>query len=542
METRNILIATLGDHPAVITAGVSALDKLAKIPIHCVHVIHPQDSGKFIGREGFGLVKQHLQGQCDVRSVPLPFADANSTATSVQFLQILTGVLEQYRDEQAFRVYLLLSGGRKNMAALMALVTQFFGSVRGLYHLTDRKEETHNPLFPSIEQMELGMTEAEVVATLSPPLDRLNLISIPFPGALASSTELWRALKSFELEEKAVPLLLSPEAERFFRQIFQPQSSGSTLDVWLSRTAHQRLQSWGEGSVHAKEFLTCFEHMQDPNMLKARVHGTFDQFSFFKRRRTQERPFFFTEPNPIVLYPEKTVERVIVCDLAVEQGNGQYDPTAEGILANIDDAPYIHLSDLNRRDLTLLVPLGTSPMIATQTYTLLSKHEAEGKPRIPVVALFYPAQNPVIGNVARLLNRQFERRGVTVKDFPIEHLRDLDSKDACDTYLDALLKAIDKLRNDHPDRQVALSLSGGRKGMSALAYFAAQYAGIDRVFHTLITDVAIERQIELDMTFQALNKLPSDDARARRLFLEEYDQSKFELFAIPVIPFERATT
>lgn len=539
METMNILIAVLGDHPAVITAAVNALDALAGIPVHRLHVIHPQDSGKYIGREGYRLVKNHLRDRCDVLSTPLPFADANSTVTSIQFLRILTNLLEQYRDEQAYRVYLLVSGGRKNMAALMAVATQFFGSVCGLYHLLDLKEESRNPLFPSIEQMELEMTEAEVVATLSPPLERLNLISIPFPGAVATSKELWQALKSFESESEIEALHLSMEAERFFRQVFLPSNSGATLDVWLSEQAYRQYLSWIEkGSIHVREFLTCFEQMRDPFAVKERVHGTFDRFHFFKRRRTRERPFFFTEPNPINLYPERPVERVTVCALAVEQGNGQYDPTADQILADLDDKPFVRLSDLNRRDLTLLVPLGTSPMVATQTYTLLNRSEVEGKPRIPVVALIYPERNPVISNAARLLHRQFNHRGAKVEDFPIRDLRDLDSTEACNTYLSALVETIVNLRTSYPDRQVALSLSGGRKGMSALAYFAAQYTGVNRVFHTLISDANLERRIEMEMTVQALNKLPSDDARAHRLFLDEYGLSNFELFAIPVIPFD----
>jgi len=539
-DATNVLIAALGEHPAVITAAVTAIAKLAGISIHRLHVIHPKDTGKYIGREGFSLIERHLQGRCEVFSVELPFADANSTATSFQFLQMLTDVLEQYRDKQAYNVYLLLAGGRKNVAALMALTSQFFPSVRGLYHLLDRDEDSRNPAFPSIEQMELEMTETEVAAALDPPLDRLNLIWIPYPGAFASSVELRRTLKSLAAGKESETVELSPDAERFFRKAFQPLSGSRSLEVWLSQRAYDQYQLWStSGNSHAGEFLTCFEQMRNPFVLKERMHGTFNQFHFFKRRRTPERPFFYTEPNPIHLYPERSVERVVICGLAVEQGNGQYDPSSDEILANLDDVPCIGLSDLNRRDLTLLMPLGKSPMVATQTYTLLTQSEAESRPRIPTIALIYPAQNPVIGNGARLLKRQFERRGVTVEDKPIRDLRDLDSYEACETYLQSLLGAIQTLREKYPDRKIALSLSGGRKGMSALTYFAAQYAGIEKVYHTLITDVELEKRIESETTPRSLDSLPTDEARAKRLFLEEYDQGNFELFAIPVISLTR---
>ena len=72
--------------------------------------------------------------------------------------------------------------------------------------------------------------------------------------------------------------------------------------------------------------------------------------------------------------------------------------------------------------------------------------------------------------------------------------------------------------------------------MSVLAYFAAQYAGIERIYHTLITDVDLEAQIETETTLQALERLPTDEARAKRLFIDEYDRAKFELFAVPVVP------
>lgn len=532
----NVLIATLGDHPAVITAAVTAMEKIACIPIHHLHVLHPQDTGKYIGREGFSLIERHLQGRCQVFPVPLPFPDANSTATSIQFLQKLTAVLEQYQDDQVYCVYLLLAGGRKNMAALMALVSQFFPAVRGIYHLLDRDEDSRNPAFPSIEQIELDMTEAEVKAALDPPLERLNLISIPYPGAFASSVELRRRLKSIESGKESETVELTSDAEHFFRQVFQPLSSTHRLDVWLSQRAYEQYQAWfASGNNHAKEFLTCFEHMRDPFVLKERGKGTFGEYQFFKRRRTTERPFFYTEPNPIDLYPQKSVERVIVCALSVEQGDGQYQPTANEVLANLDSTPSVRLFDLNRRDLILIVPLGKSPMVAPQTYTLLTQSEAEGRPRISTVALIYPERNPVIGNGVRLLKRQFERRGVSIEDLPIRGLRDLDSPEACEAYLRELLDAIQKLQNKYPDQQIALSLSGGRKGMSALTYFAAQYAGVKKVYHTLIADLDLESQVEAETTLKAIESLPTDDAKGRRFFLNSYNHSKFELFTIPVV-------
>ena len=131
-------------------------------------------------------------------------------------------------------------------------------------------------------------------------------------------------------------------------------------------------------------------------------------------------------------------------------------------------------------------------MIATQTYTLLQESEEEGKPNIPTVAVLYPEYHDVIENGVDLLEEQFEERGVEFKRFPIEEVEDIDSLENCNLYLKTLLEAIENLRSLYPERSIALSLSGGRKGMSALTLFAAQRAGIEQVYHSLITDIELE--------------------------------------------------
>ena len=531
---QNILIAALGEHPAVVTGMVKALREFEDIWIDSLYVLYPENTGQDIAQLGYPLIEEHLDGVCDVWPVPLGFPDANTTDRSIEFLRILVGVLEPYRDKMEYNVYLSLAGGRKNMSALMALVSQFFPTVKGLYHLLDKEEDS----FPSIWQL-VDWPRQKSLKALDPPIENMNLVPIPYPGTYSSASELRTWLNGLDPDnESAAPIALTPEAEQFFRSIFTPNTTYQQLQVWLSENAYTQYQSWTEqGNNFAPEFMTCFKQMRDPNRLKDRKHGTFGQFHFYKRRRTRIRPFFYTKPNPIVLHPQQPVERVIVCGLSVEQGNGQYDPTAEKLLASAKRQPYKHISQLNTRERILLVPLGTSPMIATQTYTLLQESQDEGKPNIPTVAVLYPEYHDVIENGVDLLEEQFEERGVEFKRFPIEEVEDIDSPEDCECYLQTLLAAIEELRTQYPERSIALSLSGGRKAMSALTLFAAQRAAIEQVYHTLITDIELEERIEEETNLNALDKLPTDDARAKRLFLEEYDHSHFQLFAIPVIPF-----
>lgn len=533
----NILLAGLGDHPAVITGMVKALREIEGISIDVLHVLHPQNTGKYIEKDAVPLVAKYLPDTCRLEPVSLGFADANTTEASMQFLQIVASVLERYRDPEQYHVYMSLAGGRKNSSVLMALVAQFYSSVQGLYHLLDSEESRREIVFPSIEEIVLYQSSEQQRETFDPPRERLNLIRIPYPGAFSNSLELQRILGKMTTEESSASIALTPKAEAFYRRIFTPQQAHPLLQVWLSKTAYEQYRAWADtGSMFAQEFLTCFRQMQDPNRLRAQIHGTFDDFHFFKRRRTRERPFYYTRPNPIHLYPKLPVEQVIITGLSVEQGNGQYEPNADDLLTHDDREPYQPLAGLSQKERTLLVPLGRSPMIATQTYQLLQESEEEGRPRIPTVAVIYPERDRMIGNSVLMLKRIFEEREVEFLEYPVQGLRDIDSHEACGQYLQDLLRTIEDLRREYPERQIALSLSGGRKGMSALALFAAQRAEIDQVYHTLIADVELESIVEQETSVENLKKLPTDEEKANHLFLDAYDKRQFHLFSIPVIP------
>jgi len=230
-------------------------------------------------------------------------------------------------------------------------------------------------------------------------------------------------------------------------------------------------------------------------------------------------------------YWDRQTQTVTICRAMLHQ---EYD--RKGMVWSQEHLNVRPVSSL-KHEYILLVPLGKAPMVVTQTYTLLQRNEEAGYPRIPVVAVVYPKLSALIGNGVRLLKRQFERERIELLEYPVDGFRDVDSTEACNAYLGTLLSAIEDLSRAHPDQQIVLSLSGGRKGMSALTLFAAQRAGIEQLYHTLITDIELEKHIEEETSLRVLEGLPTDDARARRLFLEEYDRDLFQLFTVPVIPF-----
>lgn len=519
---QNILIATLGDHPAVVTGMVKALREKKQIEIDVLHVLHPENTGKYIGREGLQLIAKHLKGTCDVKSEPLPFSDPRTKQESEIFLETLAGVLMRYQNQADYHVYLSLAGGRKNMSALMALAPQFFPVVRGLYHLLDRRERSRKPTFPSIEEMELNMSPEEVKKALNPPNKDMILVPIPHPKGLADANEFWKTWSSSRV------LDYDSQFKDFIEQIRSPEEGETKLQIWLSEQAMKEYQNFGP---KMKNKLRGYaRRMQSPSHLEARTSGyrgweTDCEVYPEHGARSALRLFY---------YWDQTKDELTICRA---MNHEQYD--RKGELWHEDYPKAKPLSALEN-ERVLLVPLGKSPMIATQTYTLLQ--EEEGNPYIPVVAVLYPGKNRVIGNGVRLLQRVFEEKNnskgknkkVEFDKIPIPSLKDIASKTDCETYLDALLGAIEDLQTKYPDRPIALSLSGGRKGMSALALFAAQESGITEIYHTLITDIELEAQIEKETNLNVLKKLSSQE-RAKRLFLEEYDRSKFQLFTIPVI-------
>lgn len=517
---QNILIAALGEHPAVITGMVKALQDKEGIKIDTVHVLHTTDTGKYIGREGVKHIAQFLENDCEVRSEPLPYSDPNSHQTSKNFLQTVAEILGKYRNPETYWVYLSLAGGRKNMSALMALTTQFFPSIKGIYHLLDKAEDSANPTWPSIEEMELSMTEDEVGRVLDPPLDNLELISIPYPGVLGNADTLWDLLRTGET------LSVYPaEFLNFYKdKRNQEEKEEATLNIYVSEQTILDYQ--GIGAELQKKLIGYARRMISPSHLNSKAHGAsgwITDCEVYPEHKAHSALRLF-------YYWDRPQNEITICRA---MHHSEYDRKGELWYKTFPKANPISVLE---QEQILLVPLGKSPMVATQIYTLLQESEDRGCPRISAVAVLYPERHLVIGNGVRLLETQFKRKKVEFIKYPIKGLTDINSTKACEFYKDELLAVINKLGQKYPDRPIVLALSGGRKGMSVLTLFAAQYAGIEHVYHTLITDIELEKRVEEETSLKALDKLASDNDKAKRLFLEVYDRSKFELFTIPVIP------
>ena len=185
----------------------------------------------------------------------------------------------------------------------------------------------------------------------------------------------------------------------------------------------------------------------------------------------------------------------------------------------------------------LIVPMGTVPMVATQLYTLLSKRE---KRDIREVILLYPGGAESVRNAAQIVKDAFECEGIenfTCIKKSIAGLSDIASTEDCEKYQDELEKTILQARRQHPEWHIDLALSGGRKGMAAMALFAAQRTQLREVYHTLITDPNLDRTIMFATEGDRFQRLKQQD-KNNLLFLHAYEGQieDFRLFKVPMGP------
>jgi hypothetical protein len=561
---KTVLIAALGDHPAVITSAVTAFDA-AGTTIHELRLLYPDEGDKatplqrIIGGDGVQLIREYLQEHypaCTLEPEPLPFADATSVADSIEFLRCLRIVLDGYEKQVGTEVLVLVAGGRKNMAALMALAAQFYPNVRGMYHLLHRREDKQGGVFQSLGRVLASRPNAlnDVRDSLKQDPADLNLFPIPYTASGGDGKLLRDAVDAMNRGEPYDAVSNLPvDAALFYKaalarepappagQAKAPAGSSSALglDVWLSATAEQQYRAWEQAqSPLAAECLKHLPAMADvAHLARNSVHDIHWPFCVYRMTGSTVRPLFVTKPAACADYPHGQYATVVVAAFARDSGRGEYTPPLASFNGKLDTKPAVRLTQLYPEQRALIVPLGKSPMVATQTYALMSESEVEGKPRIPLVVLVFPERDSSIREDVELLERLFDARGVSVRPYPVPGYKDLNSTVACEAYLDTLCTAAADLRAENPDRRIDMSLSGGRKGMSALALAAAQSQRIGKLYHTIITDRDLERKIEQETDWVTLHGTAPDAALAARLFLDAYDRSKFVLFPIPVFPF-----
>jgi len=564
----NVLIASLGESPAVVTAMYYKLLEHELSTIDRIIVLHPTGSEIPFGYEEF--IMKELQGKgCQLTAEVLPFEDANNWANSYIFLGRLYKLVEECQ-KNSDNVYLSLAGWRKNMSALMAWVAPLFSCVQGLYHIVPKDERSFKAR--SATDLFLELAPEEQAKVMHPDLDTLELVKIPFSRDLRIDDEMRSRLLSATDEDLATMPEEAAEAAEFLQDVAEAGSTGRLLEVWVTEHVRDKFEKMCRNNAnHARNFQFCFDHMRFPQIFRKvqRSHDTLTwrlgkgeqdsysqrhnlhwlTFHFFKRGGAKERAVFHTVPHDIKSCPDekvKDVETVIVSELEVKKGDDYRH--LEEIIPSLTFPlePVMLASDLPRvkgdasNEIILIVPLGTSPMIVTQLYTLLKD---DGK-TVRRIILVYPERSTAIANnVVRLVKQAFkeEDKTVEIQEMRVQGLRDIDSTEACEKYQKRLEEVVAKALEDDKSYQVELALSGGRKGMAALAMFVAQKKGLPHVYHTLITDEKLDKRVTSETEVPALGPTKvSVTERNDRLFLRAYEgngpYTKFVLFKVPVLP------
>ncbi len=555
----NILIATLGESPVLITGLVDKLAAEQIATIDNVIVLYPE--GRLIPL-GYDMIKNELKDR--VEGWKLSFEDSLTEAESFEFFTELIKLFrEKIKSEDT--VYVSLAGGRKNMSALLALVVPFFPSVKKLYHLLDKYEDISRHIFRSPEAL-FDISDSVREKLLHPNPDDLDLVDIPFLPSERMSEEFRRKLSCLNDKELQRLWETDPreaEVAEFYGWTRQFQSDEKTLTYILPVFATEAVKEDYEimrekDAERAKNFANCFEYMCFPELLKGikafhdsetgRVNGRDITYHYYKRAKTQERPFYYTEPGDIFSFPKGKllVERVIIAGLTIERELGKYDPpTALQLKRALEAQKEIDagrqrlyaVEELFPKDSILLVPMGESPMVATQLYVLFKERM---KRKIHEVILLYLEQSETLQTSTKLVKEVFDKEKVKCTSVPIPNMEDIRSEEDCQRYLSALEEQLRKIKKDHPHWAIDLALSGGRKGMSAMAIFAAQKAGLRYLYHTLIVDEELERKVQRETDLDTLNGALSRQERRQRMLLHAYKDSldSFVLFRIPVVPAE----
>jgi len=565
----NVLIATLGESPIVVTAMYDLLKKEKGLVIDKIVVLYPEKEALI--STAFDLIREALRDRCEVIPECLPFEDVANEADSFYFLHTLYRLLNDAQKSEN-RVYLSLAGGRKNMSALMAILVPLFPCVEGLYHVIDPDEGTRRYHFKSVEYI-FDLPDDERLSYFlltDDQLERLKLVGIPYGEQQLVSEEYRGRLHT--LTDMADLDDWWAESLEFLEIVEEEDlGTGPMLKVLLTKHAAEQFEEmWKYDRTRAREFKFAFERLRSatgarrgakdvyPRKLRKEEHDISSQhlsaltFHYFKIKRkhftSAERPVFHTLPKDIRGAADEEVERVIVSELEYKRRDdyrsleeitnsrgffplGPFYPVDE-VLNRLKKATDVISESV------LIVPLGDRPMIATQLYTLLT-YQYQGS-NICEVVLVYPAK---LKAGAELLAKAFEDEGKGIGCVPkvVPGFDDIDSTDACRAFEQTLGEAIDEARKRHSGCQIELALSGGRKGMAALAMFVAQHKDIHYLYHTLITDKRLFAIVEDETTVDKLRPTKvGRELRNDRLFLRAYEGSgpytKFVLFKVPVLP------
>jgi len=204
---RKVLLATLGDSPAVVTEAVDRL-KVEGIEISEVTVLTTRAADAQMSLELLmGHIPEYYQGKVQFDGpanarIIQSYHDVDCERVAVEFLQEACQVLRSYRD-RGWEVHASIAGGRKTMSVLLALAVQFYGAA-SLFHVLVSDPELERS--GHISRL-VNWPWAELNRHLHPPVEQITIVRLPFVGLFPFIGEIVSGLSGADVPREIRQLL-----------------------------------------------------------------------------------------------------------------------------------------------------------------------------------------------------------------------------------------------------------------------------------------------------------------------------------------------
>lgn len=190
----NVLIASLGDSPAVVTETIDALEREERIQFDTVVTIGTND---FDVRRAGEMLTTELGEYYGGRIIYIPDQlDVQELLTEVDHLSYLSRIAQWLKTYRSQNTYLSLSGGRKTMSALVAIAVQIYGA-KALCHMVPQDLELEElgkvhrlSRLPKAEQQRIYHPDADAVRLVRLPLISLFPLLDDFLAALQGQADV----------------------------------------------------------------------------------------------------------------------------------------------------------------------------------------------------------------------------------------------------------------------------------------------------------------------------------------------------------------
>jgi CRISPR-associated protein, Csx13 family len=201
---KKVLLATLGEAPAVVTEAIDRL-QADGVAIDFVVILTTKDT---YAQSALHLLSEHMPAYyggkvtlLDARILEA-FYDVDSDTAALEFMNHACAALRDYR-KKGWEVYACIAGGRKAMSALLALAVQFYGAQRLFHVLVEDpvlEEEGH------ILKLQ-NMSPQDQSRVLHPPIEQIKLVNLPFIGLFPLLGDIISGLKGRSVRSEVKQLL-----------------------------------------------------------------------------------------------------------------------------------------------------------------------------------------------------------------------------------------------------------------------------------------------------------------------------------------------